>query len=198
MSELILQPVITRAGTIAAMTASNAGIKAKVAQIAIGSGRVTPGALGDGRNGYEPTGAETALVSEFARYPIGNVEQLAENEVLISALCDGAAAGRVREIGFLLDNGSLFAVWSAAPPTAATDMALFEKTANVPMALALTLALYGLPANSVQMIVGAPSVNISIAGPFSILAAELIRLQRRATETEKERVLPIIQGTWYI
>jgi hypothetical protein len=197
MSELILQPVITRAGTMAAMSASNAGIKAQIATVAIGSGRVTPGALGDGRNGYDPSGAETALASEFARYPIGSVEQLADNEVLISVLCDGVAAGRVREIGYFLADGTLFALWSSAPPASTTDMALFEKSSNVPMALALTLALYGLPSNSVTMIVGAPSVTLTIVGPFASLSAEVLRLQSRALTSDVERYSTSIQSTWF-
>lgn len=93
--ENVIAPVITQVGINKTMLAVNAGMKAKVTHVALGDGKL----VGATRNGYAPTGTETALVHEFGRYQIGSSENLSGNEVALSVLCDGAAQGWVREIG---------------------------------------------------------------------------------------------------
>lgn len=187
MSERVISPVITQAGIAATMAAVNSGMKVRLTHVALGAGKL----VGAVRTGYAPTGTETALAYEFGRYQIGQSENLSGNEIALSVLCDGPAQGWVKEIGYFTDDNTLFAVWSE--PTAA----LFYKQNGVPMASVFTLALFGLPADSVQMIVGAPSVNLTIIGAFAGLTAELTRLQRRAIETEIARLSPSITGKWF-
>lgn len=184
--ENVIAPVITQAGINKTMLAANAGMKAKVTHVALGDGNLVGGV----RNGYTPAGTETALAHEFARYQIGSAENLSGNEVALSVLCDGAAQGWVREIGYFLEDGTLFAIWSAP------NTALFYKQAGVPMASVLTIALYGLPANSVQMIVGAPSVNFTIIQPLANNANAIMRILRRLTETEVNMHTPTILKIW--
>ena len=182
MTERVLTARITRAGMRAIFAANNQGLDLDLTHIAIGTG---------GGSGYTPNGNETALMSEFERVQIGGGDYLSDFEILVEGLLTGTPAGWVNEIGVFTSAGVLFAVWSEP------NAPLAYKTANVPLVLGLTLAVGDVPPGSLNIVVGAPSVNITIAGPFSALAAELIRLQRRATETETERVLPIIQNTWY-
>lgn len=182
MTERVLTAKITRAGMRAVFAANKQGLDLDLTHIAIGTG---------GGSGYVPNGNETALMSEFERVQIGGGDYLSDFEILVEGLLTGAPAGWVNEVGIFTSAGVLFAVWSEV------NAPLAYKTAHVPLVLGLTLAIGDVPPGSLSIVVGAPSVNITIAGPFATLAAELIRLQRRATETEKERVLPIIQTTWY-
>lgn len=179
MTERVLNAKITRAGMRALFNASNNGLRLDLSHIAVGTG------------GYVPTGTETALTAEFSRVAIGGGDYLGDFEIMVSGVFTDATAGWVNEIGVFTSAGVLFAVWSEV------NAPVSYKTAGVPLALGLTLAVGDAPPSSLNIVVGGPSVNIIIAGPFADIAAELIRLQRRATETEKFRVVPLIQKTWY-
>lgn len=177
MTERVLTAKLTRAGMRALFNATNTGMRLDLSHIAVGT------------SGYVPAGTETALVTEVSRAAIGGGDYLSDFEIMVSGLFTDATAGWVNEIGVFTSTGVLFALWSevGAP--------VVYKTANVPLALGLTLAVGDVPPGSLNIIVGAPSVNITIAGPFSTLAAELIRLQRRAIESEVARLMPLITNT---
>lgn len=181
----VLEFEITDGGLSAAFNPTNTGLNMLFSHIA----------LGTGLNGqpYTPTGTETALKSEFMRRPVGSGERIASNEILLQALFDGNEVGVIREVGLFTSTGVLFALWSAAP--------IGEKYAGVPYIFAESLVLDGInldrfAAGNVSWIAGGPNVNITIAGPFAQLSAELIRLQRRAVQSENARLIPIIQNIW--
>lgn len=182
MTERVLNARITRAGMRAVFAANNQGLALDLSHVAIGTG---------GGSGYVPSGNETALMSEFERAAIGGGEYLSDFEILVQAMLTGTPQGWVNEVGIFTASGVLFAVWSEV------NAPIAYKTQSVPLVLGLTLAIGDVPAGSLNIVVGAPSVNITIAGPFAILAAELIRLQRRATETERDIVIPQIQSYNY-
>lgn len=182
MTERIIQAKLTRAGLRAAFAANNAGLQLALSHIGLGTAR---GA------GYAPTGAETALQTEFVRVAIGGGEYLGDFEIALQALFDDASAGWIGEIGVYTDAGVLFAVWSevGAP--------LAYKSASVPFVLAMTLAMTDLPAGSVSFVVGAPSVNIMLGEPLTMLATELIRLQRKSIELSVNALQPALANLGY-
>ena len=190
-TERVLPAKLPRAGLRALFAAQSNGIDLKLSHIAVGRAGAAPGPAG-GAGGFVPTGNETRLMTEFDRVAIGGGEYLGDYEIMVSGLFQSASTGWVHEIGVFAEDGTLFAAWSEV------NAPLAYKSAGIPFVVALTLAVSEVPPDSLTIVVGAPSVNITIAGPFAALAAELIRLQRRATETETERVLPIIQSTWHI
>lgn len=177
----VIQAKITRAGMRAVFAADNAGLDLKLSHLAIGTGQGT---------GYVPTGNEVALKSEIQRVAIGGGDYLGDFEILVQAMLDGAPQGWVNEVGIFDQSGALFAIWSEI------NAPLAYKTAGVPLIVALTLAVSEIPPNALTIVVGGPNVNITIAGPFAQLSAELIRLQRRAVESENARLIPLIQNTW--
>lgn len=178
MSEArVIAAKITRVGMAALFAADSQGLALRLSHIALGAG---------GGTGYVPTGAETALRSEFVRVAIGGGETLAPDEILVQALIDGAAQGWINEIGVFDEDGVLFAVWSEV----ATPLAY--KSAGVPLVVALTLAVAEIPSDRIEIVVGSPSVNITIAAPFADLAAQVVRLQRRVTQSECEKLAPTI------
>jgi hypothetical protein len=152
-------------------------------------------ALGTGLNNqpYIPSGTETALRSEFMRRPIASGERIALNEVLLQALFEGNETGVIREVGLFTDTGVLFAVWSGMP--------IGEKYQGSSYIFANSIVLEGInleryAAGGFSWVAGGPTVNITIAGPFATLSAEVIRLQRRAVESENARLIPTIQNTF--
>ncbi len=173
-----LRPIITNAGISAVLAASNDGLAAKITHIALGDGA------------YEPTGAETALRSERVRVPIGGGRRIAPHEIEVQALVDTGPSFWVREIGIVLEDGTLLAVWSSQ------STPLAYKTDGIPLALAYYLALEALPADSVEIEVSGPSVNLTMLPLAVSTATEIIRLQRRAVETEVARLTPVITSAW--
>ena len=176
-----LIPKITNAGLQAVFNASNTGVEAAVTHIVFGDG---------GGNGYAPSGNETALVRPRTRVPIGGGERVGRFEIEVQALLDRGPSFWIREIGFLLDDGTMLAVWSdVAVPLA-------YKTAGVPLAVAYNLALQDIPPESITVVATGPRVNITITGPIALLSAEIVRAHRLGISAERQRATPIIQAMW--
>ncbi len=173
---------ITQAGIGALFNAEDSGLQAQFSHIAFGTGI--------DNSGYTPQFAQTALHSEFLRNAIGSGERIANNEILVQAQMEGAGEGRINEIGFFLDDGTLFAIWS--DPAGGIG----EKKAGVPYVFAQTVVIDQVNLDNLEFIAGGPTVNIILAGPIAQMSAEIIRLQRRAVESENQRLIPLIQSTW--
>ena len=176
-----LIPKITDAGLRALINAQNDGLQARISHIALGD------ANGDG---YAPAGNETALRNERVRVAIGGGERIAPHELRVEALVDTGPTFWVREAGFVLEDGTLFALWSDP------DTPLAYKMADVPLAVAYYLALQGVPPESVDITVSGPTVNLTVDGPIIALATSVVALQRRAVATEVSRLTPEIETMW--
>ena len=174
-----LVPKITDAGLRAIINAQADGLEARISHVALGDAK-----------GYVPSGSETALRRERVRVPIGGGERIAPHELRVEAIVDDGPSFWMREVGFLLDDGTLFALWSDP------DTPLAYKTAGVPLAIAYYLALQGVPPDSVNITVSGPTVNLTVDGPIIALATSVIALQRRAVATEVARLTPQIEAMW--
>ncbi|HHG4777640.1 TPA: phage tail protein [Pseudomonas aeruginosa] len=151
-----LIPIITTKGLAAVWNAQNDGMAAKITHIALGS------------NGYTPNKGQLSLQAEKARYPIADGQRVTDTQIHVTALADDAREFWVKEVGFYLENGTLFAVWSAAEPLA-------YKSAAVPLLLGFDLALEALPANSVTVV--GTGANLSLAAwgeQFTAQAAAIV------------------------
>ncbi len=176
-----LIPKITNIGLAALFNTGNDGLDAAITHIAFGDG--------DG-DGYTPSGNETGLVREKARVAIGGGERVGQFEIEVQALLDEGSSFWIREIGFMLQDGTMLALWSDP------QVPLAYKTAGVPLVVAYNLALQGIPPDSITVLATGPQVNITITGPLAQLSAELIRLQRRIVESEIARLEPQITENW--
>lgn len=156
-----LQPVITKAGLAAILRADNTGIAAQITHIALGT------------SGYTPSADQKSLVAQTARYPIAGGERLSSTLLHLTALADGDRAFWVREIGFLLSDGTLLAVWSDS------STPLAYKSADTDLLLAYDLSLAALPADSVTIISNEAGLSLSLAGPLAAQAQALIAEQMR-------------------
>lgn len=99
-----LIPLITNAGLAASFNASNTGIAATITHIAVGDAS------------YVPNTNQTALVSEKQRVLVADGEKAAPTQIHLSAIIDGGDQYWINEIGFLLSDGTLLAVWSDSTP----------------------------------------------------------------------------------
>lgn len=103
-----LNPVKTALGLAAIAMAIATDAKVNITHIAIGNGDD-----GGGAGGYAPDGTETALKNELLRSPISGYQQNGA-QVTIEASFSSVAVVLAHEVGFILDDGTLFAVWSGA------------------------------------------------------------------------------------
>ncbi|MFK3817017.1 phage tail protein [Pseudomonas sp. NPDC089407] len=170
-----LQPVITKAGLAAILRADNTGIAAQITHIALGT------------SGYTPTADQKSLVAQTAKYPIAGGERLSSTLLHLTALADGDRAFWVREIGFLLSDGTLLAVWSDS------STPLAYKSADTDLLLAYDLSLAALPADSVTIISNEAGLSLSLAGPLAAQAQALIAEQLRGLERQDQLDQ---QGQW--
>lgn len=156
-----LQPVITKAGLAGIWSLSNTGLAAEITHVVLGTA------------GYTPSNEQTSLRAQVAKYPISGGERLSSTLIHLTALADGNAAFWVREIGFLLADGTLLAVWSHP-----TEI-LTYKAAGTDLLLAYDLSLSALPADSVTITSSAAGLNLTLAAPLAAMASALLGEQLR-------------------
>lgn len=145
-----LIPVITTRGLAAVFNAQNTGLSAEITHIALGD------------HGRTPSKNEVGLVNERMRVPIADGDRIDDHQIHLTGLADGNTEFWVCEIGFILKDGTMLAVWSDTDPLA-------YKSAEVPLLLAFDLVLAALPANSVNII--GTGANLSLAAWGEQLAA---------------------------
>ncbi|PMN73152.1 phage tail protein [Enterovibrio norvegicus] len=137
-----LIPVITTRGLAAVFNGQNTGLSAEITHIALGE------------HGRTPSKNEVGLTKERMRIPVADGARIDDHQIHLTGLADGETEFWVREIGFMLADGTMLAVWSDTNPLA-------YKSAEVPLLLALDLVLAALPANSVN--VTGTGANLSLA-----------------------------------
>lgn len=163
-----LQPVITKVGLAAILRADNTGIAAEITHVVLGT------------SGYTPSADQKSLVAQTAKYPIAGGERLSSTLLHLTALADGDRAFWVREIGFLLSDGTLLAVWSDS------STPLAYKSADTDLLLAYDLSLAALPADSVTIISNEAGLSLSLAGPLAAQAQALIAEQLRGLQRQDQ------------
>ncbi len=174
-----LKPLITKAGLAAIWNATSTGLQAEIAFIGLGS------------QGYTPTVDQQALRGQVAKYPVAGGEKLSSSLIHLTALADDDKAFWVREIGFFLSDGTLFAAWSC------TGDPLTYKPAGGDILLAYDLSLEALPADSVTIVSSSAGLNLTLAAPLAAQAAAMLAIEVRhlvqgdelARQTEKLRIV---------
>ena len=144
--------------------------------------RITHIALGD--VGYVPSAKQTALRRELARYPISGGRRISDTQLHVTALADDGTEFYVREVGFVLDNGALLAVWSDP------EHSLCYKSALHQLLLAFDLDISALPAGSVTIEAPEHNLNLSVAAELAQLAAANLSSMLRDMQQD-DRLLQI-------
>lgn len=152
----ILAPTITTAGLQAVFNATNNGLQAKIT------------AVGLGDSSYAPTQDRTALGNERSRLAIASGQLATPTQIHMNVIDDSSKTFWVREVGFFLEDGTLFAVYSES------GKALAYKSPDIDLLLAFDLALSGVPANSITIIDQGADLNILVAPELARMAAAQI------------------------
>ncbi|MGE0081998.1 MAG: phage tail protein [Thiohalomonadaceae bacterium] len=164
-----LIPVILESGLQAIWRATHDGIAAQITHVALGDA------------GYTPTQRQIGLVHERARYPIADGELMTPNRIHLTALADDGAEFWVREVGFVLSDGTVFAVWSH-PSTP-----LAYKAAGVELLLAYDLELTAVPAGSVVVQSTGAGLSLAFSPEFAAFATAQIDAMTRDL-AQRERI----------
>ncbi|WP_208996518.1 phage tail protein [Pseudovibrio ascidiaceicola] len=163
MSLKAINPTLTRAGMRVIFNASDAGLHAKITHLAFGSSR------------YTPVGNENSLKSEKARIEIAGSRYLDDFQMEITAKIDGDTGFTLAELGVMLEDGTLLAVWSDP------DTPLVQYTPGVPIAFSFVLALTGIPHGTVR-VTGDVDLQLFYGSDFARLGASLVAEQLRGIE----------------
>ncbi len=159
-----ITPTITDAGLNAILSASRRGLEGEITHIALGDG---------GGAGYEPDPGDDGLHNERFRVAVGGGERSGPATITLQAHVADSPAFWVREVGFVLSDGTFFAIWAdKAKP-------LLYKTADSDIIVAFTLALSGVPDNSVNVVVTGPDVNILHDREFALVLANQAKIMRQ-------------------
>lgn len=176
-----LLAVVTNAGLDAAINADDLGLKVQVSHIA----------FGDATNRrYNATASQTSLRRERVRIPVLGGEDISPTEIMVQGLLDTGPQFNINEVGFYDEDGTLIVVWANA------DFTLATKTPGIPFAMALNLALAGIPPGSVTLNVSGPSINLTLLGSISQIAADFMLTWRVMADGIIKESKPRILQKW--
>ena len=152
---------VTQVGLNKAVQASDGGINLRITHVGLGT------------VGYTPNKNMTALKNEITRVLISGGENVASNQVHLTALFDDDTEITAYEIGFYLSDGTLFAVDSDP------DNVLVYKHKSAKVIEAFDLILDAVPPNSITVNTSG-SINLYYAEQFAIMAKAQIDNMRRS------------------
>jgi Phage tail-collar fibre protein len=156
-----LIPKITNAGIQAVFDALQNNEQGVISHIAVGDGA------------YTPSVTQTALQNEIARIPVANGNVIDGRTLHLTGIFEGETSFWVKEIGFFLSDGTLFAVYSMA------NSAIAYKTAGTDLLLAFDLTLNGVPDGSVTIMDATQDINLSIAPEILNMAIASVQTMHR-------------------
>ncbi|EKO3421195.1 phage tail protein [Vibrio fluvialis] len=139
--------LITHAGIAAAIRAGDLGIEYKVTHISVGSA------------GYVPNPEQTALVAEIQRKAITRGALVAQGQLHFETVWDGDEEFEGKELGYWLEDGTLFAVDSRDGEV----ITYKRKNTVVTEACELNLAASTIENITVEML-GSPYATEQVAG----------------------------------
>lgn len=163
---LELVPAFTRAGLDAVLNAQADGFSARITHLAFGDG---------GTSGYTPQGTETALRRERERVPIHFSMKDGTGSFRVRGM--GAPSQIeywVREVGIVLEDGTLLALWSDP------DRAITGRGPGAELEFDIKLVLAALPGDAFEIVVtsGGDRTLTALAG----LTLASISAERRGLE----------------
>ena len=160
-----LTPIITVQGLQAVFNANHTGLEATISQIALGDQAYTVPVDSDGQ------ATQTALRNEQQRVNIADGQRTTPQQIDMSFIVDGPGTYWVRELGFYLADGTLFAVWSDPTTT------LAWKSDLVPLITGLELVLTALPTDAITVQSSGAPLQLIMTREMTAIATSLANVQ---------------------
>lgn len=152
------QPIVTESGFLAAVDAKTAGFAVEIAEVAVGDAGYLVPVNAAGRATQE------ALIGERQRVSVQDVREVGDGQKDISFVLNGADEYLIKEVGFYLADGTLFAVTSH--PT----LALMWKTANTRAAIALELVFEAVEPGAVNIVSSGPPLTLLVTHELAVIS----------------------------
>lgn len=149
--------LITHAGIAAAIRAGDLGIEYKITHISIGSA------------GYVPNAEQTALVAEIQKKAITRGALVAQGQLHFETVWDGDEEFEGKELGYWLEDGTLFAVDSRDGEV----ITYKRKNTVVTEACELNLAASTIENITVEFL-GSPYATEQVSGTAKIATSALV------------------------
>lgn len=165
---IILKPTITTAGLQAVFNASNNGFEAQIT------------AVGLGDVGYNPNQNRTTLAGEKSRVAIASGIMASPTQAHMTVIEDTDKTFWVKEVGFFLEDGTLFAVYSDP------EKVLAYKSPDIALILAFDLAISGVPSGAVTIVDQGLDLNILFAPELAKMGAAQINSNYRFLKLKLE------------
>jgi hypothetical protein len=158
---IILKPTITTAGLQAVFNADSNGLDAKIKSVGLGDA------------GYTPHQDRTALSSEQSRINIASGSMASGTQAHMTVIENSDKTFWVKEVGFFLEDGTLFAVYSDP------SKVLAYKSPDVDLILAFDLAISGVPADSITIVDQGLDLNILLAPELAKMGIAQVNANHR-------------------
>ncbi|MBB5515763.1 phage-related tail fiber protein [Rubricella aquisinus] len=159
----IFTPVVTEAGFNAALAAETGGFSVDVTHVAVGSSGYAVATNQVGR------ATQLGLVAEEQRVAIQDARDIGNGQTDISFVIDGPGSYYIREIGFFLADGTLFAV--ASDPVTA----LMWKSDVSRAAIALELVFEAVNSSAIQIVAAGPDLTLLMTREIATVSAIAMR-----------------------
>jgi hypothetical protein len=154
-----LVATITQAGMRAILNAQQNGLKVSIASVGVGD------------RAYTPSDNLTRLYNEQERVPILSSEvNTDEKSITVHAILQSNKQYWIREVGFYLDDGTLFAVWSDQ------NYILGYKTDISQFLIGFKMKITTVPISSIQIINQGVDLNLFYAEEFIQFADSITNL----------------------
>ncbi|PKR53514.1 phage tail-collar fiber domain-containing protein [Thalassospira marina] len=186
MSDLTLSPVLTSAGLAAVAAANGQGLQVKITHVAVGNGGFD---VRDGDDYPLPAAlAKTELDAEQVRVNVYAGAVTGPQQVVVEARIDaGAPNFWVKEVGFFLEDGTLFAVWSSA------TLNLGFRGDLVPWIFRFVLSWTQLPADAVTVVFNG---DAAYADMLDRLMSHIVDPDAHADFLRRNRTDTLTAGFW--
>lgn len=160
---------ITQSGLNKAVNASNRGVNLKITHVALGT------------SGYQPSRNAKALQNEISRVAIAGGTNVAGNQIHLTAVFDNNQQFSAKEIGFFLEDGTLFALESDP------NNVLIYKNSKSTIIEAFDLILDAVPPESITVDTTG-SLSLYYAKEFTTIATSLLDLQHQSIKKQFEEL----------
>lgn len=171
---IVFSPHVTEVGLKSLMGAIKSGISINITHIGVGDVGYDVVVSSTGKT------SQIALKSERTRVKVQDVRYITPEQKNLSFVIEGSDWYYIREIGFYLDDGTLYAV--ASHPT----QALSYQSANSKSLISLEFVIDVSMSKHIKIVASGADLNLLMTREVATLSAFQMRVQLKQLQQEEE------------